>query len=64
MTNSSFKALSTICSNIASVFFASMVVPVLIARPGSLDLKVIVLGLVMTIGSGLLSMFYAEKGKL
>lgn len=64
MSLSGFKALSTICANFAAVFLGSMVVQIFVNGSGNSDLKMVVLGLIMTLGSVWLSILSAEKGKL
>jgi len=63
LTRSKSKALSTICANFSEVFLASFIIPILKKFDIS-EWPVLALGLVTTIISVLLSLIFAEKGKL
>ena len=64
MTRSKWKALSSLFTNFASIFLASLVIPVI---TGNIDLSqwyVIVLGMTGTSAFSWLSLISAEKGRL
>lgn len=64
MTRPKWKALSTLCSNFASVFLASLVVPIFIGGFDISEWYVVILGIGFTGGFSWASLVTAQQGRL
>ena len=64
LTKSSSRALSTISANFSAVFLGSLVLPVFVGDFAVSNWPVILLGLVGVLSSVLLSIKFAQRGRL
>lgn len=64
LTRSTSKALSNICADIAQIFFATWVVAVVVIPLDIGKALVVIFGLLLSIGFWILSLKFADKGKL
>ena len=64
LTKSKYRMLANICGDFTQVFFASLIIPVIIGGFDIGSLPVVIFGVVAMLVSFYFSIFFAEKGKL
>ena len=64
LTRPKLKALSGIFANFSEVFLASIVIPVFFAKLDANKVFVLLSGLALTLASMLLSLTFAQKGRI